>query len=291
MKTASEILREYRIITQSSAIGRYYAVCPECSHKRRKKKDPCLGVTITSEGVKFGCNHCGWTGGWKYEDAVRNKCFRSEPLPAKPTSADDSKRSEFPLRLWDESIEADHPLLRTYFDLRRLTLPDRHSEVLRFHPNCPFGEGVRHPCMISLFRDIRTNEPKAIHRTALTPDGRKIGRKSLGPIAGCAIKLTPDEDVAEGLTVGEGIETTLAGMALNFKPAWALGSAGAIERFPVLSGIDCLTILVDHDASGTGQESAMECSKRWTAAGREVFRIVPTAVGDDIADVVCGRAA
>ena len=59
--------------------------------------------------------------------------------------------------------------------------------------------------MIALYRDIRTNEPKAIHRTALTPGGEKIDRMTLDPKAGCAIKLSADEDVAEGLTIAEGI--------------------------------------------------------------------------------------
>jgi hypothetical protein len=111
------------------------------------------------------------------------------------------------------------------------------------------------------------------------------------PKGGCAIKLSTDEDVAEGLTIAEGIETALAGMALNFRPAWALGTAGEVAKFPLLSGIECLTILVDNDTSGTGQASALECSRRWTSAGREVFRVLPTAIGTDIADVVRGRAA
>jgi hypothetical protein len=112
-----------------------------------------------------------------------------------------------------------------------------------------------------------------------------------GQTDGCAIKLAADEDVTEGLTVGEGIETVLAGMALNFRPAWALGAANSIAKFPVLSGVDCLTILVDRDASGTGQASALECSRRWTKAGREVFRIVPATLGADMADIVRARVA
>ena len=199
--------------------------------------------------------------------------------------------SDFPLQIWSEAVSARGTLVEKHLASRQLRLPDRHQEVLRFHPSCPFGKSTRHPCMVALYRDIKTNEAKGIHRTALTPDGKKIDRKSLGSIGGCAIKLTPDEDVAEGLTVGEGIETTLAGMALNFRPAWALGAANAIAKFPVLSGIECLTILVDRDATGTGQASALECSRRWTKAGREVFRIVPAVLGADMADIVCERVA
>jgi len=198
---------------------------------------------------------------------------------------------DFPLQLWSEAVGARGTLVEKYLGSRQIGLPERHQEFLRFHPSCPFGKGSRHPCMIGLFRDIRTNEAKAIHRTALTPDGQKIDRKSLGPTGGCAIKMTADEDVAEGLTIGEGIETTLAGMKLNFRPAWALGAANSIANFPVLSGIECLTILVDRDASGTGQASALECSRRWTKAGREVFRVVPTALGADMADIVRERVA
>jgi putative DNA primase/helicase len=75
-------------------------------------------------------------------------------------------------------------------------------------------------------------------------------------------------------------------MRLGFSPAWALGDAGNLRQFPVLSGIECLTIIVDNDASGTGQRAALECSSRWTIAGREVFRVIPDRSGDDMNDVV-----
>jgi putative DNA primase/helicase len=211
----------------------------------------------------------------------------STQVAAKPQG---EVRAALALKLWLDAISVVGTLAEKYLASRQLALPDRH-EVLRFHPSCIFGKGTRHPCMVALYRDIKTNEPKAIHRTALTPDGEKIDRKTLGPKAGCAIKLSADEDVAEGLTIAEGIETALAGMALNFRPAWALGDAGELAKFPLLAGIECLTILVDNDASGTGQASALECSRRWTGAGREVFRVVPTAVGQDMADIVRGRAA
>jgi hypothetical protein len=219
-----------------------------------------------------------------------NRLTPARPSPPKHQASNET--SEFGLLLWSESISARGTIVEThYLRSRQLTLPDRADDSLRFHPSCPFGKGVRHPCMLALYRDIRTNDPKAIHRTALTPDGKKIDRKALGPKAGCAIKLTPDEDVAGGLTIAEGIETALAGLALNFCPTWALGDAAAVAKFPVLAGIECLTILVDNDTSGTGQTRALECSRRWTGMGCEVFRVVPTATGTDMADVIRGRAA
>ena len=54
--------------------------------------------------------------------------------------------------------------------------------------------------MICLVRDVITNQPQAIHRTALDLDGNKIeicgdDRLTYGPVRGGAIKLTPDENV------------------------------------------------------------------------------------------------
>jgi putative DNA primase/helicase len=216
----------------------------------------------------------------------------SHRVPLRLVQRDVATRTpnELALQLWREAVNPEGTLAEQYLGLRGLRLPENATDVLRFHRSCPFGKGQRHPCMIALYRDIRMNEPKAIHRTALTSLGEKIDRKVLGPKAGCAIKLTPDENVTEGLTIAEGVETALAGAALDFRPTWALGDAGEMRRFAPLAGIESLTILVDHDAAG--QAAAMECSRRWTSAGREVFRVVPAAQGADMADLIIkGRAA
>jgi putative DNA primase/helicase len=110
-------------------------------------------------------------------------------------------------------------------------------------------------------------------------DGGKIGRRT-------AIKVSADIEVADRLTIGEGLETTLAGMMLGYAPAWALGDAGELAAFPVLSGMQSVTILVDHDLCGTGQKAALRCSARWTSAGREVFRLVPRQPGADVNDLL-----
>ena len=210
-------------------------------------------------------------------DGTRRALGRVDPTPAahKPDAA--------ALQIWRAARPAGGTVVSEYLASRQLVLPDRYEEVLRFHPSCPFGPGVRHPCMVALFRDIRTNEPKAIHRTALTPDGQKIDRMSLGPIGGCAIKLTPDEDVTEGLHIGEGVETCLAAYLAGYRPVWALGSAGAIGKFPVLGGIDALTILTERNDGGANAGAVAEVSERWHDAGREVLT-VEMLIGDDMND-------
>jgi hypothetical protein len=192
--------------------------------------------------------------------------------------------------LWREAIPIDGTLAERYLrQTRGLDIPSDISCVLRLHSQCPFGPGVRHPCLVALFRDIVSNEPCAIHRIALRPDAIKIDRKMLGPRGNAAIKLTGDEDVTYGLSVGEGIESTLAGMAMGFRPAWALGSAGSIRNFPVLAGIDCLTIVTDHDDEG--KLAADACRERWTDAGREVLIVMSAVESEDANDLVARRAA
>ena len=66
----------------------------------------------------------------------------------------------------------------------------------------------------------------------------------------------------------------LSAMMRGYAPAWALGDAGGVARFPVLAGIKHhLTIIVDNDSAG--RAAASKCSQPWTAAGCEVRRVVP----------------
>jgi Toprim domain len=195
------------------------------------------------------------------------------------------------LGIWKEAVPIAGTVAERYLASRRIVkIPAGiDGNVLRFHPSCPFGEKMRHPCLIALMRDIHTNEPRAIQRAALTLNAQKIGRMTLAPKTGAAIKLSADADVADCLTIGEGLETGLAGIALGYAPAWAVGDAGELAQFPVLAGVASLTILVDNDESGTGQNAAQRCSKRWTDVGREVFRLVPRRPGADANDLLGSR--
>jgi putative DNA primase/helicase len=61
-----DLLRQNGITLPSYAPGRYYTTCPKCSRDRStaaSRRDPCLGVTIEADdSVRWGCNHCPWTG-------------------------------------------------------------------------------------------------------------------------------------------------------------------------------------------------------------------------------------
>jgi hypothetical protein len=134
--------------------------------------------------------------------------------------------------------------------------------------------------MVALFRDINTNEPCAIHRTFLDGTGSKIGRKMLGRARDAAIKIDADENVTLGLHIGEGLETCLAAYLAGFRPVWALGSAGAIARFPVLAGIEAITILGETGDDGASHRAVQTCAARWIEAGREVLVVEPIGCAD-----------
>ena len=131
------------------------------------------------------------------------------------------------------------------------------DHALRYHPV--------YRMIVALMTDPVTNEPTGIHRTFLNPDGKKIERKMLGRQG--VVRVTPDEDVTYGLGIAEGVEDALAVVIDWGEPVWAATNEGAINRFPVLSGIDCINIFPDADAVGT--KSARACADRWVAAGKE----------------------
>jgi putative DNA primase/helicase len=199
--------------------------------------------------------------------------------------------SEEVARLWREAADPAGTPVEMYLERRGLTLPDGAAgNAIRFHPACKFGL-ERVLCMLALVRNIRSDEPQAIHRTTLDRAGNKIevgglDRMSLGSFGGGAVKLTVDPDVTSCLGIGEGIESALSLRRIpefGPSPVWSVLSAGGIQAFPMLPGIECLWIAVDHDEAG--QRSAATCAERWTAAGQEVFRVMPESSGDDLNDV------
>jgi twinkle protein len=86
MADLREKLLEHRIRLRSYVNGSQKITCPECSHTRRNKADPCLSVTIDDEGVTWLCHHCSWSGGVKERDEGRPHYRRDHrAAPVKPT--------------------------------------------------------------------------------------------------------------------------------------------------------------------------------------------------------------
>ena len=77
--------------------------------------------------------------------------------------------------LWREAKPITGTIAREYLATRGIFdfAPEVDGKVLRFHPSCPY-DGSRHPCLLALMRDVVTDEPRAIQRTALTSKGKKL---------------------------------------------------------------------------------------------------------------------
>ena len=217
--------------------------------------------------------------------------------PSAPVDDQKTANSERALALWNGGKPIAGTLAERYLaETRKIAvdkLPAEIADSLRFYDQCPYGKGVKHPCLIALMTDP-AGAPCGIHRIALAEvDGKvdKIGRMALGPMG--TVRLWP----ANGrLVVGEGIETTLAaatripyrGQPLT--PAWAAVSDGGIKQLPLIDGVSELILLVDHDRNGAGQNAAMACERRWRQAGREVLQLMPNEPGWDFNDVVMRRS-
>jgi len=131
-------------------------------------------------------------------------------------------------------------------------------------------------------------KPATIHKTYVTPDGRKADVSKVrmfcaGAIpAGGAVRLTSPDPV---LGIAEGIETALAAMQMFQVRTWSALNAGGLERFEPPAGTERLVVFGDNDANGAGQRAAYALASR--LAGRLTVDVrIPEQVDTDWNDVL-----
>jgi putative DNA primase/helicase len=239
------------------------------------------------------CRRLGIVGHSKarYDTPHANK---GQSTASKAANAESLRKTALGIEIWSDGRDPRGSPVEWHLCSRGLKLPA--GDALRWHPDCPFGTS-RSGCMIALVRNIITNEPQAIHRTALTPQGEKVSiggcdRKALGPLLGGAIKLVDDADTTTVLAIAEGVESALSMQLLvdlERISVWALVSASGITAFQTLAGIEVLWIGVDHDKAGMA--AARHCAARWQKEGHEVRRLLPPIPGEDVNDLVIRRVA
>jgi Toprim domain/CHC2 zinc finger len=287
--------------------------CPQCGGKDR--------FSINVRKQVFLCRGCAARGnvialvrfldGCGFHEAV--ECLTGERAPAPPRPAPaatdaprDDDHDRRALMLARQIAFELCPMLEspgeTYLrDIRRIetsAIEDVLSctDAIGWHPAVYFNE-LGHAlhrrklgAIIAVMTDPVTAEPTgAISRTYIH-EGRKLGKaKTLGSPAGI-IRLTPDEDVLGRLHIAEGLETALAGMSIGLRPMWATGSTAIMAKLPVVSWIEALTVIVDHDANAAGERAARELEARWLDAGREV-RLLRSDDYGDLNDIIAGDAA
>jgi putative DNA primase/helicase len=198
--------------------------------------------------------------------------------------------------VWGAAVNPSRTLVEKYLRSRCLDLPvESAGEAIRFHECCKFGLEC-HPAMVCLVRNIVSNEPQGIHRTALAPGGAAVKRDGktfrmrLGTILWGAIKLDPDEDVTERLCIGEGVETCLAGRQMGLRPVWSAVSKNGVANFPVLPGVGGVHILKENDPKSQSAKAVEVCARRWYEAGRDVMVVEPDSGSKDLNDELQGAA-
>jgi hypothetical protein len=252
----------------------------------------------------FHCFACGEHGsrldwltrveGMAVAEAISTiKDWPIAPTPVLQNGSDDAaEKLAFVKSIWLSAQPLRGSIAERYLDETRhidtTKLPEDIHRSLRFHPNCVFGSGIHLPCLIALMRDPLTDAPVGIQRIALEHlNGRieKIDRRMLGR-AGVVKLWSPGPQ----LVIGEGLETVLAAATripyadASLTPAWALLSSVALRRFPLISGVERLIILVDYDDPGV--MASATCTTRWTGAGRTVIEFTPGQKGTDFNDLV-----
>lgn len=219
-------------------------------------------------------------GSWKEEGKY------TAPLVVSVAGDDDDleKRKAFSQKIWQQAVNPMGTIVERYLrEARGLTLsPEIAGRVVRWHGRLRYGDQSLDG-MVCLMRNIFTDEPCGIHRTFLDRDGKKIDRRMLGIAKGAAIKVDAHETINGPLTIGEGFETVFAARHAGMGPVWALGSAGAIQAFPLIERVTELTLLQERDA--TSRRAVRHCTKRYLAGRKPVNVVTPHRGLNDFNDV------
>jgi putative DNA primase/helicase len=187
--------------------------------------------------------------------------------------------------IWSQGSRISGTIVEKYLTARGClpTVGDIVSNALRFHPLCPFGAN-RFPAMVASITNVISGEPTGVHRTALLDDGSGKRIMPDGQPAKMMMGLTKGAAVMFGrsdsrMGIAEGIETALSAQKIFDMPVWACLSAGGIAGFPIINGLQHLTIFADHDKAGI--RAAVACARHYQQNGIKVEVRHPTSPGDD----------
>jgi hypothetical protein len=258
--------------------GQFRRACPQC---QRSKRDTALSVTVEPGGKRLSfCHRCGHTA---VEFPPRDRALRGTS-GAPVVRVVHEVLSPGWAQVWAGCGPVEG-IAREYLLARECVIPPADGD-LRWHPKLPHPCGYTGPALVALVTHAVTCAPLTLHRTWIQADGTKAeidtprlllsGHRKAGGV----IRLWPDECVTTGLGIAEGIESALSA-AHVFTPVWSCLDAGNLAAFPVLNGIDALTVFGDNDVNGAGQKAAQECVTRWRKAGREAEQYIPITRGHD----------
>lgn len=121
----SETFADYGIEVPGHAGGEVDVPCPECSPKRKKKRDPCLSVNVDEQ--TWFCHHCGWAGGLKRDD--RGRIDRPPKVYSRPTPPKESELNAAALKWLTERGITEGVARRNRLSSGQTWMPQLGKEV------------------------------------------------------------------------------------------------------------------------------------------------------------------
>jgi len=274
-----------------------HTTCPNCGGTDRFR------FTDYKGGGEYFCSGCGAGGGldllmkkfgWSFRDAVLevDRILGTGVEETFQPKIDIEKRRKDLNSVWGT---ADKPLLvaqylatergiRTHLedDSRFRGLTDvRGTDCLYDSDTGQRGEGI-----VSLIRN-KMGHPISIHRIYLDSRSKKI-MPPLEKITGAGIRLGWHKE-DDTLIIGEGLETTVAGMADFRHPGLATISAHGMEEVDIPQEFTKFIILADNDRSFTGQKAAFTLGRRIDQKNRQCRIMMPEEAGQDFLDCSVSR--
>lgn len=267
------------------AVGKHRLACPACN---KGPRDTALSVDVRADGAALWyCWRCHASGGTRCGREYHALASSSAPRPDfVEHSRDATTRAK---SIWKQTRPLFGSPGADYLFLRHCVLPPVDGD-LRFHPQlyCPETK-TEHPALVGKVTTVIGNRAIGIHRIWFRPgEPRAIKKMRLGggddPVC---IRLWPDDAVTMALGIAEGIETALAA-AVMFKPMWSTIDAGQMAKFPLLGGVESLTVFADYDKAGLAAAKAI--GLRYMQGGISANFLRPKRVGEDFNDVVLRSA-
>jgi putative DNA primase/helicase len=236
------------------------------------------------------------------DNSAVNGCENRSLVEAR--RADPDRHHKLAMKIWEAAQDPAGTAAEHYLRGRGLVLPPKAADVIGFHPRCPNAQ-LRAPALVALMRNVETFKPQAVQRLFLDLDqNKKTEGMMLGPVGHAAMMITSRHNTfwdclsfCPMLYICEGLETGLALHQAGYHPVWALGSAGAIARLPVLFAVGHLVICADNDPlierdgreMVPGLDAAMTCAERWNATTHQRATIImPPRTGTDYANKLTG---
>jgi len=270
-----------QIDTRNLVTGEHRLPCPVCN---KAKRDEALHVTVNPDGsAVWFCHRCHESGGSR-----RGRNFRAYTAPPQrpkveldTTSRDARERAA---RIWRASLPVTGTIGADYLQARVCAIPP-HDGDLRFHASlwCPETKSEL-PALVAKVTTVIGNRAIGLHRIWIRPGETKAVKKMRlgGSDEPVCIRLWPNDAVTVGLGIAEGIESALSA-AYAMTPVWSTIDAGQLAKFPVIAGLESLTVFADYDNIGYRAAKAV-CSRYQHAhVNANLFR--SPIVGEDVNDM------